>query len=273
MDKRVVLLTRGELRHEFFRKYLASRSGIEVQATFCESNKGNIDEVVKKDLQENNLRTLHLSARAATEEDFFKLFNDHQEDFSNPIFIEKGEINDAHHVQSIIQMNPDLIISYGCSIIKSRLLSVFRGRFINIHLGLSPYYRGSGTNFWPFVNDELQFVGTTFMYIDEGIDTGEIIHQIRAKILYKDNIHQIGNRLIRDSFFECVKLIRVFGQLEHINPPTMDSKDVRYYRKKDFTEGALIKAYKNVAEGIVEKYLENKLRVDKNFPIIKNPII
>ena len=65
---------------------------------------------------------------------------------------------------------------------------------------MSPYYRGSGTNFWPFVNNELQFIGATFMHIDEGVDTGEIIHQIRANIFHDDNIHQIGNRLIRIHF-------------------------------------------------------------------------
>ena len=38
---------------------------------------------------------------------------------------------------------------------------------INVHLGLSPYYKGSATNFWPFVNNELQFLGVTFMVTDK----------------------------------------------------------------------------------------------------------
>ena len=40
-------------------------------------------------------------------------------------------------------------------------------------------------------------VGATFMYIDAGIDTGEIIHQIRADIVIGDSPHSIGNRLIK----------------------------------------------------------------------------
>ena len=47
------------------------------------------------------------------------------------------------------------------------------------------------------MNNEFEFFGYTFMYLDEGIDTGEIIHQGRPKIFPYDNPHQIGNRLIK----------------------------------------------------------------------------
>ena len=39
------------------------------------------------------------------------------------------------------------------------------------------------------------------MYLDKGIDTGEIIHQFRSNVYQKDNIHQIGNRMIVDMFY------------------------------------------------------------------------
>jgi len=50
---------------------------------------------------------------------FFGLFCKNIEDRSNLIFIEKGAINDALHVQNIIELNPDIIIAYGCSIIRN----------------------------------------------------------------------------------------------------------------------------------------------------------
>lgn len=153
------------------------------------------------------------------------------------------------------------------------MLDLFRGRFLNIHLGLSPYYRGSGTNFWPFVNKDLQFIGTTFMHIDKGIDTGEIIHQIRPKIYFNDNIHQIGNRLIRDSIIECVKLILSFDQLETFSKHEIDLKEGRYYKQKDFTVESLRLAYKNMSEGIVMKYLNNKEELEKLHKIVKTPLI
>lgn len=273
MIKNVVLLTGSELRHDFFRKFLGNHEHINILATYCESKKGNLAELVKKEEQPNDLRMLHLSTRTVIENDFFSLFCQHIQDQSNPIFIEKGAINEPHHVQNIIELNPDIIISYGCSIIRSALLKVFQKRFVNIHLGLSPYYRGSGTNFWPFVNNELQFVGTTFMHIDHGVDTGEIIHQIRAQISFNDNIHQIGNRLIRDSFVECVQLVKHFDELKKMPQITLEKEQERYYRKKDFTEAALEQAYLNLSNDSVKYYLETKASTDLQFPIIKNPVI
>ena len=67
---------------------------------------------------------------------------------------------------------------------------------VNIHLGLSPYYKGSATNFWPFVYNKLQFLGVTFMKIDDGVDTGEILHQFRPELKPKDTVHDVGNKLI-----------------------------------------------------------------------------
>lgn len=272
MKKNIVLLTGSELRHEFFRKYLSDENEINVLASYCESNDGNLNEIVENDQIDNSFRLEHLSSRSITEFDFFGLYCKTITDKSNPIFIEKGEINNLDIVNHIINLKPDLIISYGCSIIKSELIKSFENRFINIHLGLSPYYRGSGTNFWPFVNSELQFVGTTFMHINSGIDTGEIIHQIRANINFNDNIHQIGNRLIRDSFSECILLIKYFDKLKKLEPLLSDKSTERYYRKKDFTEESLKIAYRNISNGLINKYLDDKNNLDLQFPIITNSI-
>ena len=266
---KVVLITGSELRHEFFRKFIASDSQIKVLATYCESEKGNLNQIIESE-STNSLRRQHLNARKITENDFFGVFCNHIIDNSNPIFIEKGEINEKKQVENILSLNPDILISYGCSIIKSDLLQLFHGKFINIHLGLSPYYRGSGTNFWPIVNNELQFIGATFMHIDSGIDTGEIIHQIRADICIQDNIHQIGNRLIKDSFVECVKIIKNFKDLQKMASLEFDKKNERYYKKKDFTEEALLIAYKNMNDGLIEKYLHDKNNIDEKYPIIIN---
>lgn len=269
--KKVILITGSEIRHNYFRKYIAASKQIRVISSFCESKKGSIIEIKDKTGIKYNLRRKHLNKRIKVEEKFFEEFCSNTKDFSNPIFLTKGDINKQSYVDDIIDKNPDLIISYGCSIIKSKLLEVFKKKFINIHLGLSPYYRGSGTNFWPFVNNELQFVGTTFMHINSGIDTGKIIHQLRANMLYSDDIHTIGNRLIKDSVKECVKLIKQYEILESMSQ--INSKINRFYRKKDFDENSVSKAYNNINKNIIKKYLENKENIDFKFPIIKNKIV
>lgn len=269
MNKRIVLLTGSELRHEFFRKFIANDENISVLASYCESKINNLNSMIESE-EENSIRTQHLRIRDVVEKDFFEVFCNSVKDESNPVFIQKGEINKKENVDSIFSLQPDLIVAYGCSIINSELLKAFEGRFINIHLGLSPYYRGSGTNFWPFVNQELQFIGTTFMYIDSGIDTGEIIHQVRADINYQDNIHQIGNRLIRDSFIACKKVIKMFESLDILQPLKFDKDNAKYYRNKDFTEDKLKLAYQNMKSGLIEDYINNKDNLSQSYPILEN---
>lgn len=271
---RIIILTGSELRHHFFRKYIASQSTIDVVCSFCESQDGNLQQIIASDIKESaELRDFHLMIRDKTEQDFFEVFCDTVTDKSNPIFIKKGAINEQSHIDAIIEMSPDLIISYGCSVIKGPLIEYFDKKFINIHLGLSPYYKGAGTNFWPFVNNELTFVGVTFMYLDKGIDTGNIIHQMRADIKPNDDIHQIGNRLIRDMSKELVKLIHVFPMIRGaVGSISGDSKG-KVYRMKDYTEESVRIAYNNLKNGIVTEYIKNKAAIDAEFPIVQNPHI
>jgi len=270
MAMTIVILTGTELRHEFFRKFLANQDAVKVLKTYCEGVQNNLAEQVKEQDQ-SSLRNAHLMAREETEKDFFKLYCESTTDLSNPDYIARKEINQDVHVEAIKKLNPDVIITYGWSIIKAPLIEAFKNRIVNIHLGLSPYYRGSGTNFWPFVNDEPEYVGVTFMYIDLGIDTGEIIHQIRPRIYPKDNIHQIGNRLISDMTLTTASIIRNFNTLQPMSQITSNTE--KYYRNKDFTEDSVVQMYTNFSNGCVERFLETYEDRIANVPIITNPKI
>ena len=268
---KIIILTGSELRHDYFRMKVASDNKIEVLKSYCESKTGNLASLVEIS-NDNKFRLEHLNKRNLSEHKFFYEFCKNNIDESSPVFIEKGEINLESNTEEIIDLKPDLIISYGCSIIKSRLLEVFDNRFINVHLGLSPYYRGSGTNYWPLVNKEPEFVGTTFMYIDSGIDTGKIIHQIRADIEINDTVHSIGNRLIMKSADEMIKLINVFKNLEIKDPIPFNLKNEKYYRKKDFTEESLQKLKSNLDKGMINRFLLNKDFLYEQNPIISHNI-
>jgi len=267
--KRIVILTGNELRHEFFRKYLAQDWNISVVRTFCGAGEGPLKSALPKD-ESGQLRAKHLLMRHQTEIDFFQLYCETSDDYSNPRWIERGSINETEYLEEIIALNPDLIISYGCSIIKPPLISAFKGKFINVHLGLSPYYRGSGTNFWPLVNGEPEYVGVSFLHIDGGVDTGEIIHQVQATISYGDNVHQIGNRLIRDMARCCTGLIRNFSQLPEPAKPSGGEIKGKYYRRKDFTEEAVEKLYRNFSEGIIDQYLKDVSEGKRKVQLVRN---
>lgn len=264
MKKKIIILTGSETRHQYFRIKLSADSRFIVVATICEGDELSLKNRILNqnisDLYEIN----HVLAREQSETDFFEESILNNIDKSNPIFIKKGEINDDKIVRKIMSFKPDLIICYGSSLIKSDLLSFFNGKFLNVHLGLSPYYRGSGTNIWPIINKELDLIGATFMFIDSGIDTGEIIHQIRAEIFLGDSPHTIGNRLIKKMTKTFADIIANFEALTQENQLNISGK---LYKNKDFNLSACRALYKNLNDEIISEYLNKHLPLN---PIITN---
>jgi phosphoribosylglycinamide formyltransferase-1 len=249
---KIVILTGDEMRHQYFRTQVALADGISVLATYCEGLEKSLANQVSSNPDATELEQLHVAARTQSETDFFAQSLGSMEDNSNPRKIIKGAINDTNIVEEIIALNPDLLICYGSSLIKSELLQKFEGKFLNVHLGLSPYYRGAGTNIWPLINGEPDMVGATFMYIDEGIDTGNIIHQIRADIYLGDSPHSIGNRLITKMTETYIQLILCFDHLTKEEQPQSDGK---LYLQKHYNGDACRKLYDQFANGMIENYI------------------
>lgn len=265
--KKVIIITGNHLRHDFIRKAIALFDDITVLRSYCETKAEILPQA-----EDTALSKYHLDMRLLSEKDFFQAFVTLAPDHSNPVFIESGEINQPHIIQEIISLKPDVLIAYGCSLVKGELLELFKGRFFNVHLGLSPYYRGTATNFWPLVNGEPEFVGATFMHIDQGIDTGEIVHQIRADIYPEDSPHQIGNRLITQIPAVYRKII--FGHetiKQQAQMPLIG--EGRYYRRKDFSEEATRILYENFKDGMIERYLNEKTDRHQKAPIVINPLL
>lgn len=270
--KRIVILTGSELRHEFFRRYIALSKNIKVINSYCEGSEKSLRAITEKDGVANDVRLKHLSAREQSEKDFFELFLETTVDHSNPIHLPRGEINTPQYTKEIVNSKPDLLIAYGCSIIREPLLSAFEKRFLNVHLGLSPYYRGSGTNYWPLVNGEPEYVGATFMHIDAGIDTGEIIYQIRAKYSWGDTPSQIGNRLIVEMGRVYRNIIINFDMLEKM-PQLPKPKNERVYKKKDYTNDSVLTLYNNFNNDLIARYLNEEVDRCAQVPIIQNPAL
>ncbi len=270
--KRTIILTGSELRHSYLRKAVALSPTIDVPLTYCEGLEQSLPELIDKSVEGADLQTAHIAARTRSEEDFFGAFVALAEDRSSPEYIAKGAINDAQHVERIKALKPDLVMAYGCSLIKSSLVTDFGGRFLNLHLGLSPYYRGSGTNFWPLVNGEPEFVGGTFMFLDEGVDTGKIIHQIRARVFPGDTPHQIGNRLIADAARVYRQVVERFDDLADMPVPPRPEPS-RYYRRRDFTPESTQRLYDAFRDGLVDRYLADYDRRVGQVPLVENPAL
>jgi len=255
---KIVILTGSEIRHQYFRMKIASDSHISVLASYCEGAEKSLQNRVLNSEDSSPLEIQHVQARFQAEKDFFSDYILSSDDKSNPKSLGKGEINEPNIVNEIIKLKPDLLVCYGSSLIKSDLLQEFKNNFLNVHLGLSPYYRGSGTNVWPLINNEPDMIGATFMHLDAGIDTGEIIHQIRADLFVGDSPHSIGNRLICKMTTTYAEIINKFRELENSKQPTSEGK--LYYRN-DFGADSCRKLYQNLEKGIIENYLNSNKKL------------
>jgi methionyl-tRNA formyltransferase len=92
-------------------------------------------------------------------------------------------------------MSPDLIIvvAFG-QILKKALLDIPRWGVMNIHASLLPKLRGAAPIQWAVMNNEAS-TGLTVMHMDEGMDTGPILHQKEVPVLEDETAGRLHDRL------------------------------------------------------------------------------
>ena len=96
-------------------------------------------------------------------------------------------VNSEQVSRILKNINPDLIIINGTRIISNKILKSVNCQFINIHAGMTPKYRGVHGAYWAFVNNDLENAGVTIHFVNNGIDTGDIIFQKRILPSKSDN--------------------------------------------------------------------------------------
>jgi phosphoribosylglycinamide formyltransferase 1 len=247
---KIVIFTSNSLRHKYLANSLSSLVDDSLIISECKSS-DDYDE--KNDF---SLIDEHFKLRYETEK---KYFSDNKFFIGNVLPLMYKEVNLKSTFDIVKKFQPDLMIVFGSSIIREPYLSLLApGRFINLHLGLSPYYRGSGTNFWPFVNEELQFVGSTILHLDSGIDTGDIICHVLPKIELKDDVHTIGCKVIQESVKQLSKIILLIQQdMELPRIKQWKINNEKYYKNNDFNEKILLDYKEKLRNGLIENFLKS----------------
>lgn len=97
--------------------------------------------------------------------------------------------------QSILDYEPELIVTcaYG-KIVPKVILDYPKYGCINIHASILPKYRGSAPMQWAIANGEKE-TGITLMYMDEKMDTGDIIDIEKIPILDDDDLGSIHDKM------------------------------------------------------------------------------
>ena len=96
---------------------------------------------------------------------------------NNIPFVREKNINSPEFVEIVKNLGPDLIVTaHFEKLLKTELISIPALGCINLHPSLLPKYRGMAPQHWPIIHGESE-TGITVHFIEEGIDTGNILIQ------------------------------------------------------------------------------------------------
>ena len=125
--------------------------------------------------------------------------------YNIPVFQPKTLKESAE--KDIESLNPDLIVvvAYG-RIIPGNIIQIPRYGVINLHVSLLPKYRGAAPIQWAIINGEIE-TGVSIMYIDEGLDTGDIISQKEITIGENETTADLFKRITEIGAEELLQVI------------------------------------------------------------------
>lgn len=262
MRDRIIVITGNKLRHRFFINTLAEKLSVvgvveERKRYLGKSAVEDDDEIIKE----------HFRQRDEKEEEYFKGHSAITLDKKDVLPVSFGMSNTQEVFDWVNRREPGVIVLYGCSIIKTPLLAHYEGKMINMHLGLSPYYKGAGTNFWPLVNQEPECVGVTLHLPTLQVDGGPVLGQVRPEMYSADTSHDIGCRAICAGVSALTRTIPLFLNKELY--ARKQSGEGRIYKNRDFNADAVRKMRENFKKGMIKEYLQNKPARDEKFPILE----
>ena len=170
-------------------------------------------------IKDSSIEVQFIVPRTDTSDDTLKNYSEkYNIDYLFPV-----DINSNEFIESVKSYECDLFVSMSFNqIFRKEIINVPKFKSINCHAGKLPFYRGRNILNWALINDEKEF-GITVHFIDEGIDTGDIILQRSFPISDSDTYET----LLKVSFNECaiilydaIKEIQA-GKFQRINQSTV----------------------------------------------------
>ena len=193
--------------------------------------------------------------RQKTEESLLGFSNTNRAQNNLKIFnIEKGCLNSNKTLYLIHKFNPSLIVIFGTSLLGSKYLDLYPNRILNLHLGLSQYYRGSSCNFWPIFTLMPELLGATVHFINKRIDDGNIVTQNTIDLDKNDSEFILMTKPIILGTKLMVEAIKQTNADVAMNKKTQNNG--KLYQIKDFSPKAVMKVKDLVDSGKLKRKIE-----------------
>ena len=154
-------------------------------------------------------------------------------------------------------LKSDVYVVFGSSYIKGELVDfLVKQKAINIHAGVSPYYRGTDCNFWALYDDNPHLVGSTIHLLSKGLDSGPMLYHAMSNL--KTNPFEYTMSTVKSAFHSIAERIKD-GSIFTIKPLVQDKiKEIRYSKKSEFSE-EVVKEYFEKKIDLNSKKFDNSL--------------
>ena len=267
-SQKLLVITGNQLTHKYFLNQLGSQ--FELSAVIIE-NVQYPDPPFNSDEERKTWDEFFL-IRDKTEKSLLQVYeNNISQKHPKIFYIKKGFLNSDKTLQLIQKLNPTKIIIFGTSLLGSKYLKLYPDRILNLHVGLSQYYRGSSCNFWPIYDLKPQFLGATVHFVGKGIDDGNIVIQNTIALDKNDSEFVLmtkpiilGTKLMIEAIKDTNTNLAVNGKLKNKG---------NLYQIKDFNPKAIIKVKNLVASGKLKQTIEletGNQNKHQHFPFIQN---
>lgn len=254
----ILLLSGSHSRHLFFFKKIMNTNHnftavVMKRENIIPKTPDGLDEDTKKYFE------IHFKKRNQIEDQGYGKLN-FKEVFKNIDYLvcEPEELNGLEVQKFISKRKFDLCMIFGTDMIRHKLFKILPGVKINLHLGLSPYYRGSATLFWPFYDLLPQFAGATFHLISNLPDAGDMLHHSVPSLEKGDTLHQVSVNTVKKATKDFMDILKM--NIAPKNWIFYEQKPIgKLFFNNDFQASHLKTIYELYNDKIVDFYLDRKL--------------
>jgi len=191
---------------------------------------------------------------------------------NNIEYIYIDNINDKKNIEWMKNKNPDFIFCFGwSSLLGKEILNITD--VIGFHPTKLPQNRGRHPIIWALALG-LEKSASTFFFMDEGADSGDILSQKEFIIHYNDDAFSLYNKIIQNGLIQIEEFI---PQLQSKCFPRIkqDHKKSNYWRKRSLADGKIdfrmaSRTIYNLVRALTRPYIGAHIEYkNKNFKVWK----
>ncbi len=253
---RILVITGSHRRHAWFVTGLAER--FEVAGIVAMPREGAVPQAPSGTAARDRVNfDRHFRLRGEVED---AVFGDErrQMDALPTLHIARDELNGAHVADYARTVGAEACVVFGADILKDPVLAALPPLTINVHLGLSPWYRGTATLFWPFYNLEPHWAGATLHRVTGQVDAGPILMTCHPRLERGDGIHAVAARTVveaRSGVASCLE--QYAGGAELLGQPQRSAG--RLYLTRHFRPEHLRVNYDLFGDRMVDAMLDGEI--------------